>query len=428
MFLLHSLQDLFDERSEMSGYITPARTPLERPAFRRLWLSLTISRLGDEFTVLALIWFTLQLTGSGAAIGLVFLCFQIPTILTSSLIGKLLDRYQPRLVMGTENFCRALVMMGFPILHWLGFLQLWHIYVIALLAGALSPATEISVPVMTPHLVGKNELEKANASLSMVWEIATLIGPGIGGILVDQFSGRWVILFDAITFVVMGFVAFSLPNIEIVRTERSLSEGVDWLGFRTLLNLKAVRLLTMFELFLLFIQGLQSVAISVYSKTVLGGSATEYGFLLSAFGMGSVLGLILMHRFLVERNRPGLILAFIVILFGVLVSPLAFLKNFFIAMLCLTAAGIIAAPFFPIEQTAVQSLVPVGLRGEVFGARGSLSISGYPFGGAMGGLLLDYFSAPMVIGLSALACLTSGFVGLLSPTLRSLTRESEVSQ
>jgi predicted MFS family arabinose efflux permease len=412
----------------MSSHLTSTETPLERPVFRRLWVSLTISRLGDEFTVLALLWFTLQLTGSGTAIGLVFLCFQIPTILTSPLIGRLLDRYQPRLVMGTENFCRALIMMGFPVLHWLGFLQLWHIYAIALLAGALSPATEISVPVMTPHLVGKNELEKANASLSMVWEIATLIGPGIGGILVDQFGGPMVILFDAITFLVMGFVAFSLPDIKTIQTERSLSEGTGWLGFRTLFNLKAVRLLTAFELFLLFIQGLQSVAISVYSKTVLGGSATEYGFLLSAFGMGSVLGLILMHRFLVERDRPGLILAFLVILFGVLVSPLAFLKNLFIAMLCLIAAGIIAAPFFPIEQTAVQRLVPTRLRGEVFGVRGALGISGYPLGGAMGGLLLDYFSAPMVIGLSALACITSGFMGLLSPSLRGLTRDSEISQ
>jgi MFS family permease len=411
----------------MSSHVIPAKTPLERPAFRRLWLSLTISRLGDEFTVLALIWFTLHLTGSGTAIGLVFLCFQVPTVLTSPLIGRFLDHYQPRLVMGTENFCRAFIMMGFPILHWLGELQLWHIYAIALLAGVLSPATEISVPVMTPHLVGKNGLEKANASLSMVWEVATLMGPGIGGILVDQFGGPLVILFDAATFLVMGLVAFSLPNVETVGRERSPGEQGGWLGFKTLFSLRVVWLLTAFELFLLFIQGLQSVAVSIYSKTVLGGGATEYGLLLSAFGLGSVLGLLLMHRFLVQHERPGITLAFIVVTFGTLVMPLAFLKNFFIAVLSMVAAGIIAAPFFPIEQAAIQRLVPAHLRGEVFGARGSLGISGYPLGGAMGGLLLDYFSAPMVIGLSALACITSGFMGLLSPTLRGLTRESEES-
>jgi DHA3 family macrolide efflux protein-like MFS transporter len=222
-------------------------------------------------------------------------------------------------------------------------------------------------------------------------------------------------------------VAFSLPNIGTVRAEKSLSARAGWLGFKTLFSLKAVRLLTALELFLLFIQGLQSVVSSVYSKTVLQGGATEYGFLLSAFGMGSVLGLLLMHRFLVQRERPGITLAFILIIFGLLVTPLVFLRNFLIAILCLSVAGIFAAPFFPIEQTAVQRLVPVGLRGEVFGARGALGISGYPLGGAMGGVLLDYLSAPAVIGLSALACVISGLVGLLTPTLRSLTRDSEIS-
>jgi predicted MFS family arabinose efflux permease len=182
------------------------------------------------------------------------------------------------------------------------------------------------------------------------------------------------------------------------------------------------------ELFLLFIQGLQSVAISVYSKTVLQGGATEYGFLLSAFGMGSVLGLLLVHRFLVQRERPGITLPFILTIFGLLVTPLVFLRNFLIAILGLIVAGIFAAPFFPIEQTAVQRLMPVGLRGEVFGARGALGISGYPLGGAMGGVLLDYLSAPVVIGLSALACVISGLVGLLSPTLRGLTRDNGISQ
>jgi Transmembrane secretion effector len=60
-------------------------SPLHRSAFRRLWLGLVISRLGDQFTIIALVWFVLQLTGSGIAIGLVVFCFQLPTILSSPL-------------------------------------------------------------------------------------------------------------------------------------------------------------------------------------------------------------------------------------------------------------------------------------------------------------------------------------------------------
>ena len=81
--------------------------PLRHPAFQRLWLGLSISYLGDQFTIIALLWFVLQLTGSGAAVGLVILCFDLPGVVTGAILGRLLDRYQPRLVMGFDNLARA---------------------------------------------------------------------------------------------------------------------------------------------------------------------------------------------------------------------------------------------------------------------------------------------------------------------------------
>src|SRR5579859_3752993 len=68
-------------------------TPLRNPAFVRLWLGLSVSYLGDQFTIIALLWFVLQLTGSGAAVGLVILCFDLPGVVTGAIIGRLLDRY-----------------------------------------------------------------------------------------------------------------------------------------------------------------------------------------------------------------------------------------------------------------------------------------------------------------------------------------------
>ena len=81
--------------------------PLRHPAFQRLWLGMSISYLGDQFTIIALLWFVLQLTGSGAAVGLVILCFDLPGVFTGAILGRLLDRYQPRLVMGFDIRRRA---------------------------------------------------------------------------------------------------------------------------------------------------------------------------------------------------------------------------------------------------------------------------------------------------------------------------------
>jgi MFS family permease len=102
-------------------------SPLRNPAFQRLWLGLSISYLGDQFTTIALLWFVLQLTGSGAAVGLVILCFQLPGVITGAFLGRLLDRFQPRLVMGIDNLARAALIAAIPALYALGVLQLWHV-------------------------------------------------------------------------------------------------------------------------------------------------------------------------------------------------------------------------------------------------------------------------------------------------------------
>src|SRR5215813_4852528 len=126
--------------------------PLRNSAFQRLWLGVSISYLGDQFTIIALLWFVLQMTGSGAAVGLVILCFQLPGVVTGTLLGRLLDRYQPRLVMGVDNLSRAVLIGAMPTLYALGALQLWLVFVLALLAGALSPATVTGVRMLLPRL------------------------------------------------------------------------------------------------------------------------------------------------------------------------------------------------------------------------------------------------------------------------------------
>ncbi|MGA8619503.1 MAG: hypothetical protein WB660_13430 [Candidatus Sulfotelmatobacter sp.] len=61
------------------------------PRSRRLWLGPSISYLGDQFTIIALLWFVLQLTGSGAAVGLVILCFDLPGVVTGAILRRLLE-------------------------------------------------------------------------------------------------------------------------------------------------------------------------------------------------------------------------------------------------------------------------------------------------------------------------------------------------
>ena len=405
----------------MSTHKALQHSPLQRPAFRRLWLGLVISRLGDQFTIIALVWFVLQLTGSGIAIGLVVFCFQLPTILSSPLIGKLLDRYQPRTIMAVDNFGRACIIGAIPLLYALGVLHLLMVYMLALLSGILSPATEVGCRIVIPRIVPDEELEKANSLSSISWDFATLVGPALAGILVTVISAPVVLLLDAGSFVLMGAVAISLPHMQRVLTGQNAVENRrTLLGFGIIFRVKALRFLTILTLLFLFAQGLAEVAVPVYSQKILGTGAVGYGLLMSAFGIGSLLALLLISQFWSRKNLQVFSLAIILILSGLFLAPLVFLRLLPVAMLFMALAGFAAAPYYVVEQSLMQRLVPKNVQGQVFGARGALSVAGYPLGGVTGGVLMTLMAAPFVIGLSAFLCIAMGCTCFVSHYNQSL--------
>src|SRR5215213_8449401 len=164
--------------------LTQRRRALGGPALRRLAAGLLLSRTGDQLTTIALLWFVLDLTGSGAAVGLVMLCAGLPPVVTGPLLGRVLDRWSPRRVMVADNLLRALLVGAIPALHWLGRLDLPLLYGLSMAAGALIPATDVGVRVVLPRLVDSDRLEHANALLSIGDQVSALVGPACGGLLV----------------------------------------------------------------------------------------------------------------------------------------------------------------------------------------------------------------------------------------------------
>jgi len=407
---------------------TMARSPLRSSAFLRLWLGLSISYLGDQFTTIALLWFVLQLTGSGVAVSLVLLCFQLPGMVTGPLLGALLDRWQPRLVIGIDNCVRALLIGAIPALSLLGALQLWHIYALALLAGALSPATGAGIRVILPHLVAEDTLPRANALSSTSLQFASLLGPALAGIVVTQVGGAFALLIDAVSFLLMGLLVFSLPRIsgwgEPTSSGHVLKEASPvkhkWLGsFELIFRSKEIRLLTSLSVIFFFSYGPLEAALPLYSDRILHAGAQGYGLLWTGFGVGALIGALL-TGFVAARARPGVTQPLIAILWGGFLCPLIIVHSLPLALLCLALGAFSWAPYTPIETSLLQKLIPPSMRGQVFGARLAIITAASPLGTLIGGFLLQYLSPSVVIGISSIACILAGVGGFLSPTMRSL--------
>jgi predicted MFS family arabinose efflux permease len=401
-------------------------SPLRHPAFQRLWLGLSISYLGDQFTIIALLWFVLQLTGSGAAVGFVILCFDLPGVITGAVLGRLLDRYQPRLVMGFDNLARAALIAAIPTLYALGSLQLWHVFVLALLAGVFSPARTAGVRAFVPHLVDDAALDRANVLTATSLQFSYLAGPAAAGFAVARLGGPWALFIDAASFLLMGLLVLTLPTITREARVAQYTQHAAanrWLGFGALFSLRYVPALTLLSLVFFFSYGPLEAALPVYSDQTLHANAGGYGLLWTGFGVGAFAGVLTLTN-LSHRWRPSIALPIIAVLWGALLCPLFFIRQLPLAMVFLGMAGASWSPYTPMETTLLQRLVPAEIRGQVFGARHSLVVAAAPLGAAFGGVLLQYLSAPLVIAISGLACILAGLGGLVSPSLRQLQRGS----
>jgi predicted MFS family arabinose efflux permease len=330
-----------------------------------------------------------------------------------------LDRYQPRLVMGLDNLIRAALIAAIPALFVLGSLQFWHILVLALLAGACSPATAAGVRSFVPHLVDDSALERANMLTATSQQFAYLAGPVAAGFTVAKLGAPYALFIDAGSFLLMGLLALSLPRIDRESPVAANASDGRWLGFGRLFEMRGVTAVTLLSLVFFFSYGPLEAALPVYSSQTLHANAEGYGLLWSGFGVGAFAGVLTLTR-LASRWRPSVALPLIAVLWGALLCPLFLIRQLPYAMLFLGLAGASWAPYTPMETTLLQRLVPPEVRGQVFGARHSLVATASPLGAAIGGALLGYISAPQLIAISGAACIIAGLGGLLSPTLRQL--------
>ena len=293
---------------------------------------------------------------------------------------------------------------------------------LALLAGALSPATAAGVRAFMPHLVDDAALDRANTLTATSLQFSYLAGPVAAGFTVARLGGPWALFIDAASFLLMGLFMLTLPAIaREPRVSPQHAAANRWLGFGALFGVPSVPALTLLTLVFFFSYGPLEAALPIYSAQTLHANADGYGLLWTGFGVGAFAGVLTLTK-RSHRWRPSIALPMIAVLWGALLCPLFFIRQLPLAMLFLGMAGASWAPYTPMETTLLQRLVPAEIRGQVFGARHSLVGAASPLGAAFGGLLLQYLSAPLVIAISGLACILAGLGGLLSPSLRQLQR------
>jgi len=316
--------------------------------FRLLFAGTTTSLLGDQFTLIATPWLTLQLTGDPLALGIVLALEGFPRALFMLLGGAVTDRISPRMVMLVSDFIRLALTGLMALAIFTGSVQMWMVYAFALgfglVAGFAVPAGNSIVPM----LVAEEDLQAGNSVIMGSSQLIQFVGPTIAGILIGNYSTSSLGIGLAFTVDALSF-AVSAVCLWVMRGGRNLeaANGNVWasilVGVKYLWNDQPLR-----TLFLIlaavnfFFTGPLLVGIPVLADQYLPEGAVAFGLLMSAFAGGSLVGILLAG--ILPRPKGKGMSAFLILLlvsFGVSLGFFGFIRSTWLdfALMLLLGAG-----------------------------------------------------------------------------------------
>jgi MFS family permease len=405
-------------------------------AFARFWGGFTISALGDAMTRVALVWYVFQTTRSAEAVGILLLCYTGPVLVGGLLAGYLLDRFDRVRVMLFDNLLRGLAVGLIPLLHALGALALWHLYVVAAIYGFLYMITLAGTPALIPALATDEQLSAANALETLSYTISGVLGPPIAGVLIAGIGAPGVLALDAVSYAAFvlalaGLPSLSAPSDASANDAPSAPARVFRLRDAMRLMLSNPVLLSTTLMFVLFNVGFGflTVWLPVLADGLPGGGATLYGLLLGALAVGEMLGAALAGSVTSTRALGILIclaqllsgLALLLLLVGrALGQPLVG------AFAGLALLGVFSAPLTIWAQTLRMQIIPEPLRGRTFALLRTLMQGAGPLASAAAGFLLPLVGLPLLMGASAVVIGIPGLVGTRVKALRLASRKPAV--
>ena len=366
-----------------------------------LWVGQLISMLGSGLTAFALGVWIFDQTGKATPFALTVLFASFPRLLLSPLAGSLADRWNRRLVMLLSDTGNALVTLGAFLLLLGGNLQIWMIYLIAVIGSCFSAFQEPAYTASITMLVPKSELTRASGMSNLSQALESLLTPLAAGFLFVAIGLRGVILIDFITyfFAIGALLAVRIPQPKLAEAETQINpKGKVWqdalYGWRYLRARRGLFGLLWFYALVNFFLNFSTVLLGplVLSRY----TAREYGLVQMAVGLGLLSGSLLLSAWGGPKGRKVPAVIGFIALAGVGltltgVSHLVVLIGFGMFVM-LFSVPLASGP----SQAIFQSKVAPQVQGRVFAIRSMISRSIMPLAFFLAGPLADRLLEPLM--------------------------------
>ncbi|HZR40396.1 MAG TPA: MFS transporter [Ktedonobacteraceae bacterium] len=398
---------------------------LRKRNFSLLWLGQIVSMCGDGFLIIALPYYVYQLTGSVLQTGIAVIVETLPAVLLSSLAGVFVDRWNRRWTMMIADLLRAAVLLLMLLVHSVGLL--WLIYVAIAVQAIITQFFTPASMALIPSLVEEEQLMSANSLSSFGQSVVRLIGPPIGGILFTALGLTGIVLVDSATYMfsALMLLLISVPASAYVSKGAEQKERIriaaamkhlweEWTGGLRLIG----RSQTLVGIFLtmgvlMLGQGIIQVMFVVFVRSVMHGDAMIYALVLTAQGVGSMLGAML-NGVISKWLRPGYQIALAGLTAGAAILIIIYYPQLILVMILTGLMGIFVVGLVVTLYTLLQVGAEDRYRGRVFGTLQTVMSLAMLISMTLSSSLGDRLGVVPWMTISGALVLLSGFVALFT--------------
>ncbi|MBT4125530.1 MAG: MFS transporter [Chloroflexi bacterium] len=385
-----------------------------------LWFGMVLSMGGFQMQMLVRTVLVYDLSDDRLITGLVTLGFAPSLLLVSLYGGVLSDRMERRLLIQVAQTVNGLLAGGVALLIITDNLAWGHLFAVSVIQGAMfalqMPARQAAIPSM----VGKENLANAFALNAMAMSLMSLIAPALGGWLYGQIDPEGVYLVVAVTMLVSVVFTSMVPKMypPVAANADSVVQNVV-AGFRYIKNNKIVLNLMIYSVIVALLSMPFRMMIPVYGKDIYGSDAAQVGILLTAVGLGGVIGSISVAN-LRSGHRRGWFLLGGAIVSGASLGLVAGLPVFVAGLIGMIGIGLGEQARWALGQSLIMESTADEYRARVMSVLmmtfGLMPLGVYPMA-----LAMDYLGGQVAVGISAVLMLIFAVVSIsFLPRLRNL--------
>lgn len=397
--------------------------------FFLLWQGQFVSQLGSQAFVIAMMFWIKHATGSASLMGMMMMLSMLPSVILGPIGGTFADHYSRRKIIIYSDVLSGIFVLVLAVLMFVtpGNTQLilvW-LFLVSLFWGIIRSFFNPAITAAIPDIVPEDKVAGANSLIQSSVQISTFIGQGMGGFFFMLLGAPILILIDGITYL---FSALSETFITIPQTlpEKSnelkeklaqfKKDTID--GFKFAWGNKGMRLVFLMITALNFFIMPITLLLPFYVEDFLMATPAWYGYILSGFGFGSLLGYMLAGMIKVSDERRSYVVVAAIIVGTVLLASFSIITNAILALVAMLLFGVLNGIIHINVITVLQTSTAGEMRGRVFGLFMTLTIGLSPLAMGLAGVVADLMgqNIPLIYAICGLTLICLSIVtGLLRP-------------